>query len=152
MLSHIQVKSRIAGNDVSIRKVQQWGINDERRLTDPHRPYQVIWSPQPSPVVLLLGRHNSVSPCGPRGPCPNPALLKCPRTGWSKNCRPVRSSLLGSLPVGPPGPPDRFEHQFCLTIICSIGLDHRVRRSCSAIIEYPRASWVMPDHSANLSD
>ena len=64
----------------------------------------------PSPVVLLLGRHNSVSPCGARGPCSNPAVLKCARTERSKNCRPVRSSLLGSFPVGPPGAPDRCEH------------------------------------------
>ena len=78
-------------------------INDERRLTDPHRPYQGICSPLLSPVVILLGWHNSVSPCGARGPCSNPAVLKCPRTGRSKNCRPVLSGLLGSFSVGPPG-------------------------------------------------
>ena len=41
------------------------------------------------------------------------AVLKCPRTGLRENCRPVRSSLLGSFPVGPPGPPDRCEHCPC---------------------------------------
>ena len=72
------------------------------------------------PAVLIrgsaVGRHNRVSPCGVRGPCSNPAVLKCPRTGRSKNCRPVRSSLLGSFLVGPPGPPDRCEHWFDLDI------------------------------------
>ena len=43
----------------------------------------------------------------------NPAVLKCPRTGRSKICRPVRSRLLGSFSVGPHGPPDRCEH--CLS-------------------------------------
>ena len=85
-------------------------INDEGRLTDPHCPYQGICSPLPSPVVLLFGQHNSVSPCGAHGPCSNPAVLKCPRTEQSKNCHPAWSSLLGSFPVGPPGPPDRCEH------------------------------------------
>ena len=73
-------------------------INDERRLTDPHHPYQGICSPLPSPVVLLLGRHNSVSPCGAYGPCSNPTALKCPRTGRSKNCRLVQSSW--QFPLG----------------------------------------------------
>ena len=64
--------------------------------------------------------------------------------------------------------------EFCSTIVCSISLDHRgplirswssresmiwsicsiigAARSCSTIIEYTRASWIMTDHSTHLSD
>ena len=53
---------------------------------------------------------------------------------------------------------DQIMIEFCSTMICSISLDHGVRRSImgtarsySTIIEYTRASGVMPDHSAILN-
>ena len=94
---------------IIICKVQKWVIDDERWLTDSHRPSHGICSPLQSPVVHLLGRHNSVSPRGTGGPCSNPAVLKCPSMGPTKNCHPVWSSLLGSFPVGPPRLPGRRE-------------------------------------------
>ena len=38
----------------------------------PIRLGQGIRSPPPSSIVLILGRHNSVSPCGARGPHSSP--------------------------------------------------------------------------------
>jgi len=39
--------------------------------TDPCRPCQGTCSPPPSPIVLVLGWHNSVSPCLASGPRSN---------------------------------------------------------------------------------
>jgi len=60
-------------------------------------------------------------------------------------------------------PPPSDGHDQIMIEFCSINslldhLDHRglsimcTARSCSAIIEYTRASWFMTDHSTNLGD
>ena len=58
-----------------------------------------LWSFYYDGIIVshLVGTVVLAQPCSP----------KCPRTGRSKNCRPVRSSLLDSFPVGPP---DQCEH------------------------------------------
>ena len=99
---------------------------------DPHKALQILTNPtvlvggsvvHHRPLLSLYLDGIIVSHLVGQGPWSSlkPAVLKCPRTGRSENCRAVRSSLLVSFPVGPPGPPDRYEH--CQSVYCLLNSD-----------------------------
>jgi len=94
--------------------------------TDPNRSPQIHTDPRRPPLIptiLVRGsavHHRPLSSLYQDGIIVShlvgPVALtqtrspKMSQDGTEWNCRPVRSSLLGSVPVGPPGPPDSCEH------------------------------------------
>ena len=114
--------------------------------TDPYRSLQIptdpcrslpslsgIYSQPPSPIFLCLGQHSSASSCRARGPCSN--LRSEHGTGRDGVKIVIWSSLLGSFPVGAPGPPDRCEYWFSalyqiyLTLSACAGDEMRMKES-----------------------